>query len=287
MIIDCHCHLFTKQVIQNISSRAALVKELDLGIAIEHRSDARILDESARENHLECCILFPTAFPDKVQTENDRYLSIASSFPRLRTIATLHPQMSNLADEAERMIDLGVAGFKLSSYSQRFDIASDDVDRMLLTLRKTGMRKKKSVTIVFDTFNRPDVHFGTPREHITTPAKLNRVVHGHPDIRFMAAHMGGLAADFDRIRYDLKPASNLYLDTSNAAHTLNADQFIDLLQIHGADHVLFGTDWPWFDHASEIPLIDSMLDKADFDQYQKEVVFRTNAKKILLNEQKG
>jgi uncharacterized protein len=283
MIIDCHCHIFTKQVIQNVTSRMALVEELDLGVDVEHRSEARVLDESARENHVAYCILLPTASPDKVRSENERYLSIADSFPRLRTLATLHPQMNLLADEAERMFDRGITGFKFSSFSQRFDLASVDVEKMLIMIQDTATRKRKAYTIVLDTFNRADIHFGAQGEHLTTPAKLNAVVRRHPDIRFLAAHMGGLAADFHHIRFDLKPASNLYVDTSNAAHTLSADQFVDLLQRHGADHILFGTDWPWFDHASEIPLIDSLLDQAGFGPDKKEAVFRKNAEILFLN----
>jgi uncharacterized protein len=281
MIIDCHCHIFTQQVIQNVVSRTALVNELDLDAAAEHRSDAHFLSESAEKNNIEYCILFPTASPNNVQAENDRHISITSSFPRLRTLATLHPHMNDLAGEIERMFELGITGFKFCSFSQRFDILSEEVGKMLMVLENSGVMKKIAFTVVFDTFNRADVHFGAQVEHITTPAKLNTIVIRYPAIRFMAAHMGGLAADFNHIKYDLKPAPNLYLDTSNAAHVLYADQFMDLLQSHGANHVLFGTDWPWFDHASEILWIDSLLNKAGFNQIQKEAVFRKNAENIF------
>jgi hypothetical protein len=286
MIIDCHCHIFTKQVIRNVISRTALVEELGLGIDVEHRSDPQVLDESAVANEVAYCILLPTASPDRVQIENDRYFSVTSSFPRLKTLATLHPQMVNLVNETERMFSLGITGFKFSSFSQRFDIASDDVEKMLRIIQKISILKRNKYTIVFDTFNRADVHFGTQGEHITTPAKLNSVVVRHPEINFLATHMGGLVADYDDNRQNLEPAANLYLDTSNAAHTLSTDQFIELLQRHRSDHILFGTDWPWFDHASEIPLIESLLEKAGFDGHQKAAVFRTNAEKLFFNWQR-
>lgn len=267
-------------------SRTALVEELGLGIDVEHRSDPQVLDESAVANKVAYCILLPTASPDRVQIENDRYFSVTSSFPRLKTLATLHPQMVNLTDETERMFSLDITGFKFSSFSQRFDIASDDVEKMLRIIQKISILKRNKYTIVFDTFNRADVHFGAHGEHITTPAKLNSVVVRHPEINFLATHMGGLVADYDDNRQNLEPATNLYLDTSNAAHTLSTDQFIELLQRHGSDHILFGTDWPWFDHASEIPLIESLLEKAGFDGHQKAAVFRTNAEKLFFNRQR-
>jgi uncharacterized protein len=281
MIVDCHCHLFTKQVIRNVTSREALVGELQLGADVLDRSDPRTLEESAAGNGVECCLLLPTAAPERVRAENDRYLAAASSFPRLKALATLHPRMEDLAGEAGRVLDLGVPGFKFSSFSQRFDIRSEDVDRMLERVREVAASKGKSFTIVLDTFNRADVHFGAEGAHITTPARLASLVRRHPAIRFLAAHMGGLAADFTALRDGLPPAPNLFLDTSNAGHTLGAGEFVELLQRHGADHILFGTDWPWFDHASEIPLIDALLDRAGFDRGQKESVFRSNAEDLF------
>ena len=35
----------------------------------------------------------------------------------------------------ERMFDLVIVGFKFSSFSQRFDIASEDVEKMLMLIK--------------------------------------------------------------------------------------------------------------------------------------------------------
>jgi len=282
MIIDCHCHMFTAQVIKNVTSRAALMSELRLSPEAESRSDAGKLEQSAVQNGVEFCILFPTAPPESVRKENDRHLSAASLFKRIKTLATLHPRLENIEEEARRMMDAGIRGFKFCSFSQRFDIDSDETEKMFAAIKRAGIQRNINVAIAFDTFNRAHVHFGAKAQHLTTPEKLNRVVERHRDINFLAAHMGGLAADFDKIRNCLAPAPNLFLDTSNAAHVLEPGEFIQLLQSHGPGHILFGTDWPFFDHAAEIKLIDSLLDRAGFDKEQKESVFRKNAEKLFL-----
>lgn len=281
MIVDCHCHVFTEQVVQNVVSRKALVEELRLDPAAARRADARSLSESAAANHIDYCILFPTAPPQGVRAENDRAVAAAASFPRLKTLATLHPRMDGLACEMERMLAEGIAGFKFCSFSQRFDIASEEAGRMLALLSDVAAVTGRAPVVVFDTFNRADVHFGATPSHITTPAKLNAVVRRYPAIRFLAAHMGGLAADFRRIRNDLQPAANLCLDTSNAAHVLSEGDFVELLQCHGAGHVLFGTDWPWFGHGPEMARIDALLDQAGFSRNQKEAVFGGNAEALF------
>ncbi|MEN6359310.1 MAG: amidohydrolase family protein [Smithella sp.] len=282
MIIDCHCHIFTGKVIRNVVSKAELIRELHLDAGAAARFGVEDLVASTCQNDTNC-ILFPTSLPENVKDENNRHIGVARSFPGLKTLATLHPDMDGLSAEAERVFGLGITGFKFCSFSQRFDILSARTERMLLAVRDIARSKGKQLTIVLDTFTRADFHFVARPEHLTTPAKLERLVRRHPDITFMAAHMGGLAADFSELRGCLSPAPNLYLDTSNAAHTLAPDQFVELLRLHGPEHILFGTDWPFFDHASEIPLVDSLLDKAGFSNAEKESVFRRNAEKIFFS----
>lgn len=283
MIIDCHCHIFSKQVIRNVVSRSELMSELHLDPGAERKCTVEDLAVSARQNGVGFCILFPTAPPENVAAENDRYFSLASSAPEIKTLATLHPEMDDPAREAERVFARGITGFKFCSFSQRFDILSEKTERMLDAIKTSAKAKDRSFTIVFDTFTRADYHFGAREEHLTRPAKLSTLVRRHPEIRFMAAHMGGLVADFSELRDKLSPAPNLYLDTSNAAHTLAPHEFVELLHRHGPEHVLFGTDWPFFDHASEIPLIDSLLDKAGFSKREKELVLRINAEVIFFS----
>jgi predicted TIM-barrel fold metal-dependent hydrolase len=93
--------------------------------------------------------------------------------------------------------------------------------------------------------------------------------------------MGGLDAPYDELRRHLGARPNLYLDTSNAAHTLSNASFCDLVAQHGPDHILFGTDWPWFSHEQEIALIDSLLDHAGFSEEEKAMVFGTNICRLL------
>jgi len=79
----------------------------------------------------------------------------------------------------------------------------------------------------------------------------------------------------------LVPRPNFYLDTSNAAHTLSEREFIRLLAIHGPQHILFGTDWPWFPLGDEIKRIDRLLGLAGFGEKEKGAVFSGNLNALL------
>jgi predicted TIM-barrel fold metal-dependent hydrolase len=152
---------------------------------------------------------------------------------------------------------------------------------MYTELERLGCRWEVKPTLVLDTFVRADTYFGAPPQHLTTPYTLAELARRHQGLNIVGAHMGGLLADFDEIRRHLVPAPNVFLDTANAAHTLDAEEFVELLQVHGASHILFGTDWPWFLHADEIRKIDSLLDRAGYNNSERDAVFGGNAKRLF------
>ena len=282
MVIDCHCHIFTKRIVDNMETRTDLVEQLHLNVqGAGPLLSPDALEQAAEANHLDVCVMLPSTGPKSVRAENDRFIQWSREFPRLRTFATLHPLMEGISEEILRMFDSGIMGFKYSSFSQRFDVASPESRVMLGEIERLGRERSTRPILVFDTFVAAEAHFRALPEHLTTPLKLAEIVSQHPELTVIAAHMGGLLADFEEIRRDLLPAPNLYLDTSNAAHTLTEEQFVELLQVHGSSHVLFGTDWPWFDHASEMALIGSLMEKAGYDRDDRARVFGTNARDLL------
>jgi predicted TIM-barrel fold metal-dependent hydrolase len=132
-----------------------------------------------------------------------------------------------------------------------------------------------------DTFYEAHRFFGTSPKYTTTPEQIGYLVKQYPGIPFIAAHMGGLCAPFEDICKYLPPSQNLFLDTSNAGHTLTKQEFIHLLKSHGGEHVIFGTDWPWFDPVLEFQLISGYLEEAGFSREEKDAVFGGNIARLL------
>lgn len=282
MYLDFHCHIFNRHIISNVSAKSEMVKELNLNVVEAAGSfEPQDLQESAQAANVVGCVILPTATPEKVVSQNDRCYKTSLHFDRIIPFFTLHPKMAGLENEIYRSLDRGIKGFKFSSFSQRFDLRSDDVSKMLKTLESAGDRRNMSPIVVFDTFCKADSGFGANPDHLTTPDRLSRIYPKFPGINFVGAHMGGLMADFDDMKKYLEPASNFYLDTSNAAHTLKRAQFVELLKIHGSSNILFGTDWPWFTHREETSLIDSLLREAGFLEPDRANVFRNNALRLL------
>ena len=175
----------------------------------------------------------------------------------------------------------GVRVIKLCSFSQGFALDHSKTQNMFERIQDFNNTSEKPFTVVLDTLTLADQYFGTDPENTTTPAGLFRLVSSFPGIDFIGAHMGGLGAPFEELIRDLQPLPNLYLDTSNASHTLSEDQFVQMIQIHDPGHILFGTDWPWFLQSNEVKLVDGFLEKAGFSTQEKEAVFHGNLEKIL------
>lgn len=282
-IIDAHCHLFSPGVIDSVERHRKPLGALHLDFGrVRRRLTPESLLASASASGVEACVVLHTANRDRIPVANRRALELHLGPTALHALGTAHPGLPDLERELHNLAHAGTRGLKFSSFSQAIDFSSGDTFALLEMAESTWHAEGMTPTVVLDTFVRADKVFGTESRFITRPATLSRLAARFPGINFIGAHMGGLAADFDEVLHDLPPADNLYLDTSNAAHTLSDEQFITLLKRHGAARILFGTDWPWFGHADEIPKILQLLEGAGYGEQDTRRVFRENAQDLLL-----
>jgi predicted TIM-barrel fold metal-dependent hydrolase len=69
----------------------------------------------------------------------------------------------------------------------------------------------------------------------------------------------------------------VFLDTSAISDYISEEQFRRIVNKHGADNILFGTDSPWFDQSREIRWLDSM----DLSNSVKSRIFYENGRRLL------
>ncbi|MHC4944943.1 MAG: amidohydrolase family protein [Planctomycetota bacterium] len=282
MIIDCHTHLFSSKIIAGVSKKKQLVEELDLDIesaASRHSPDA--LTRECEAAGVAACLLLPTASSDDVARVNVSFLEIVKDRPLFHTAGTLHPHYSENETILEHLAEKGIRAIKLCSFSQGFSLKDEATDRLFELITRYNSKESQRFFVVLDTFYKASIHFGTPEEHNTTPARLGRLVKKFPEIPFIAAHMGGLTAPFQDVLDYLEPTRNLYLETSNAAHTLAEEEFVRLLRVHGSEHILFGTDWPWFSHEDEKQEIGRLMELAGYGPEDRDKVYFENIAALL------
>ncbi len=282
MAIDAHAHIFTTGIIENIAQKTAMVKRLCLETdQAPERIGVTTLENTMKSVNIEACLILPTAKAEHINKINSTFLEIAKKSDRIYTAGTLHPDYPYNRDELVRFKNQGIRGIKLCSFSQGFILNSPKTINLFDMIREENRNNGCQFFIILDTFYTADIFFGTADTYNTTPAIFGDIVRSYPEIKFIGAHMGGLDAPFKEICGHLRSSENFYLDTSNAAHTLTKNQFVQLLKQHGPEHIAFGTDWPWFGYQSEIDLIHSLLESAGFSEVQKAAVFRNNIAKLL------
>ena len=84
-------------------------------------------------------------------------------------------------------------------------------------------------------------------------------------LQVIAAHMGGFLM-WDQVETYLVGRENLFLDTSFCVGRIPQETFLRLINRHGAEHILMGSDWPWaspkdtVDWIRGLPLPSSQID---------------------------
>ena len=282
MIIDSHTHIFSSKIVAGVSARSAMVEKLNLHAEFAAgRTNITSLRDDCLSSGIEACLILPTADAASVKKINTAFIEFAAGTNFLFTAGTLHPFYGENMNELSRLHQHGVRAIKLCSFSQGFSLSARETQDLFKIIESANIQNNGRTFVILDTFYLAHEFFGTPERHTTTPGLLGDIVRSYPGIDFVAAHMGGLTAPPEEIFTQLVPSGNLFLDTSNAAHTLSEKDFLRLLEIHGAEHIIFGTDWPWFDHREELAVIDRLLDKAGFNREEKEKVFHGNIAGLL------
>ncbi len=282
MIIDSHIHIFSPKIIANVSRRLEMVERLHLQVegAAEKTTVAALRQDMVAAG-VSSALMLPTASAAEVRNTNRSCWSQASVHDFLLTAGTLHPDYPDIAGELSWFVEVGIRAIKLCSFSQGFPLTGTRAREMFALIQEQNEHRDGNFFVVLDTLFAASNSFGTRTDFDTTPEKLAWLAEEYPRINFVGAHMGGLSAPEDMLLEYLVPRENFYLDTSNAAHTLSRETFISLVKTHGSEHIIFGTDWPWFSPAAEIELISRLLVDAGYDRAAREKVFSDNIAALL------
>jgi len=89
-----------------------------------------------------------------------------------------------------------------------------------------------------------------PVQALSTPEKFEKFVKKYPDVRFILGHSGGRGEGrFEAIRM-ANEYKNVYMDFGGDIYCYH--YFEKMAMDVPENKVLFGTDYPWFDHRSQL-----------------------------------
>ena len=184
---------------------------------------------------------------------------------RIISFGGIYPHTDDYKRDIDFVAGLGLKGLKFHAEYQDFlvddkymlDIYDYALSKGLILLHHAG----------FDPAYPPPFR-SSPRRF----AAVARAMRGGV---IVAAHLGG-HAQWDDVEEYLA-GSGLYFDTSMGFEYFSGDQFLRIVEKHGPDKILFGSDAPWSSAGGEVERLNSLA----LPESVKEAILSGNAKRVL------
>lgn len=231
-LIDAHTHVFPDP----IADKAAVSIGDFYDCPPAHSASVKSLLETGAKYNISHYLICSAALSPHQTDSINAFMAQLNKDARFTALGTLHPLMDNWEQTLESVKALGLCGIKLHSDMQRFNL---DDDHMLPKYRKMA---QMGLPVLF--------HMGDPRYDYSSPTRLANVLKKVPDLVCIAAHMGGYQR-WDEA-YDVLPVlDNLYFDTSSAVALMPTAKAYRLMEKHGIQKFMFGSDHPLWDAGGE------------------------------------
>jgi hypothetical protein len=256
-VIDGHSHAFPDRIASSaMESLTAAAKWLP----VRPQHDGTVagllgaMDRAGIQKSILCSVATRAA---QVQKITDWSASIASD--RVVPFASVHPDTERPEEEIERIANLGIRGLK---FHPHYMCCAPD-DPRALRIARAAARAGLAMTI----------HAGHDLAYeasdIATPRRMRALHEAVPDLRLLACHMGGWH-QWEEVLEQLA-GLEVYIDTSFSVGQCPEDLLLRIIERHPSTHLVFGTDSPWADPASELaafmrlPLSDDIRELALWD----------------------
>jgi len=261
MLIDFHTHAFPER----IAARAVSGLSHGSGGMVPQTDGTMVslVEEMSRDN-VDLSVVLSIATNPKQQTNVNDFAIEINRDSRIVAFGSVHPDAPNALEELERLAAAGLKGVKFHPEYQCFYA---DETRMKPIYNKIS---QLGLIAVFHAGH--DIGFAPPYhcmpEHLLGALKWL-------DTPVVAAHWGGYGAGLDVI--DRLCGENLYFDTSMSYGCIPRPVAQAIVDKHGPDKLLFGSDMPWHRPEWELRLLNSL----DISEMDKEKILFRNAMKLL------
>lgn len=256
MVIDFHTHTFPDKIASKTIELLRNKVKTQMGIDIVPATDGTVsgLDSVMKSEGVDLSVILPIATkPSQMDTIISSSQKIRSG--RMISFATIHPENDNKREMLQTIKEMGFVGIKLHPDYQgtyiddknNIEILKICEDLKLYTIIHAGV----------------DIGFSPP--YHAMPLQIANALEYISGKYLITAHLGGFKAWDDVEKYLV--GTQIYMDTSMTAGYIDSTQFKRIIQNHGADKILFGSDIPWNSPIKILNLIKSLgLSDEDTDK---------------------
>lgn len=258
MIIDFHAHIYPEKIAEKAT--AAIGDFYNAPMKWNGRSK-ELLDSGAKIGVCKYIVHSTATKPAQVESINNFIIGECNAHPEFVGFGTIHPEYENYEAELERIRAAGLKGIKLHPDFQKFEVDIPAMDRIYDKMAKLKMPAL--------------LHAGDARYDFSGPKRIRHLLEKHPDLIVIAAHFGGYTEWEASCEYLV--GQNVYFDTSSTFWKLPVDKAMEMIEAHGYEKFLFGSDFPMWDHEGEM----ERFNKLTLTDEQREAILWKNADKLL------
>ena len=261
MLIDFHTHCFPDHLAEKAIPH---LSHLSGGLQPYTNGTVSGLTQLMKESDITASVVLNIATNAHQQTKVNDFAASINDNKTIFSFGSVHFESPNALEELERIKSMGLKGVKLHPDYQGFDIDDPKMKPIYKKISDLGL------ICVFHAGR--DYGFSPPYKN--TPSKTLKALKWFSSPVIMA-HWGGVDC-YDEV-LELLAGIDVYFDTSLGYAQMPKYYAQKILEKHGADKMVFGTDTPWHTAQMEMRLINT-LDISDED---KEKIFYKNACKLL------
>ena len=267
MIIDFHTHVFPDKIAVKTT---AMLSERG-GIPAFTDGTVQGLLRQMEQAGVDVAVNLPVlTSPSQFESVNRFAAELNELFAdqprRLISFAGIHPDCEDVESKMKQLRESGFLGVKIHPDYQHTFINDPRYVRILECAKENDLILVTHAGL--DAVYRKDT--------MRCPPHLARdLMDKVPHAKLVLAHMGGHLC-YDQV-LELLCGEDVYLDTSYVMQEIDEPTFLSLLDRHGADRILFGSDSPW----SRISHSVSVLKSFAPDRTTEEKILAKNAQALL------
>jgi len=277
MIIDFHTHIFSPRIKKSREKYAGADPCFAILYAQKNAklATADELIASMDETGIDISVITNIGWTTHemcVET-NDYILESIARYPdRLVGLATVQPQSGEAAiAEVERCAKGGIKGIgEIRPDTQLFDLTDETIMSPFIEV----IRQHSLILLI---------HASEPVGHVypgkggITPDVLYPFITRFPDLTLVCAHWGG-GLPFYALMPEVKKAlENVYFDTAASPFLYRPEIYNHVIQLIGAEKILFGSDYPLLAPGRLINEIRSL----DLPEETVSLILSGNAQRLL------
>lgn len=261
MLIDFHTHCFPEKIAERAVEKLSFASG-----GLKPYTDGTVdgLKKSMKEGNVDVSVILNIATNAHQQRNVNDFAASINNERDIFSFGSVFPDAPDAFEELERIKSMGLKGVKLHPDYQGFNVDDPKYKPLYKKISELGL-----ITVfhagVDCGFAPP--YGGTPEKMLTALSWFESPV--------VAAHWGGASCSEQVLQ--LLCGLDIYFDTSFGYGQMPKYYAEKILEKHGTDKILFGTDTPWHTPEMEMRLLSTL----GLSGEEMEKITSRNAMKLL------